>query len=88
MLLIYSTRTLCQVFAIEFVDDEFGVVGFQKMLVKGRVLVLIILTFWGRILRHLNCRSGCLLRRLMLLFKDHIGALSPLYLVSSHCWLD
>ena len=24
----------------------------------------------------------------MLLFKDHIGSLGPLYLVGSHCWLD
>ena len=24
----------------------------------------------------------------MLLFKDHIGALSPLHLVGGHCWLD
>ena len=45
MLLNYSTMTLCQVFAVEFVDDELGVVGFQELFVEGRMLVLTVQIF-------------------------------------------
>ena len=44
MLLNYSTLTLCQVFAVELVDDEFGVVSFQELFVEGRMMVLTVIT--------------------------------------------
>ena len=58
MLLNYSTMTLCQVFAVKLVDDELGVVSFQELFVESCMMVLTVQTFYGGILRHLNCRSG------------------------------